>query len=43
MHGHGIYIYADGHRYDGSFHNDKKEGYGVYVWEDGRKFNGWWH
>ena len=40
---HGIYIYADGVRYDGQYLNDKKEGYGLYYWTDGRKYEGWWH
>lgn len=43
MQGFGIYIYADGVRYDGQYLNDKKEGYGVYYWTDGRKYEGWWH
>ena len=41
MAGVGIYIYADGVRYDGQYHNDKKEGYGLYVWTDGRSYEGW--
>lgn len=43
MQGFGIYIYADGVRYDGQYLNDKKEGYGIYLWTDGRKYEGWWH
>ena len=43
MHGHGIYLYADGIRYDGDYKNDKKEGYGSYLWTDGRRYDGWWH
>jgi hypothetical protein len=43
MQGHGIYVYADGVRYDGQYLNDKKEGYGMYYWTDGRKYEGWWH
>ena len=43
MHGHGIYLYADGIRYDGDYQNDKKEGYGSYLWTDGRRYDGWWH
>lgn len=43
MEGYGIYIYADGVRYDGEYKNDRKEGYGVYYWPDGRKYDGWWH
>jgi len=43
MQGTGIYIYADGVRYDGQYLNDKKEGFGLYYWTDGRKYEGWWH
>ena len=43
MQGAGIYIYADGVRYDGQYKDDKKEGYGQYFWTDGRKYEGWWH
>ena len=42
MHGYGIYIYADGIRYEGQYFNDKKDGYGVYKWPDGRIYEGWW-
>jgi len=43
MQGFGIYIYADGVRYDGEYLADKKEGYGIYYWTDGRRYEGWWH
>jgi len=43
MQGYGIYIYADGVRYDGQYFMDKKEGFGIYYWTDGRKYEGWWH
>lgn len=43
MEGFGIYIWADGRRYEGQYHNDKKSGYGVYYWTDGRKYEGWWN
>ena len=43
MHGHGIYIYADGVRYDGEYVDDKKGGFGYYIWTDGRKYEGWWY
>ena len=42
MHGMGIYIYADGIRYDGQYVADRKEGFGIYYWTDGRKYEGWW-
>jgi len=43
MEGFGIYIYADGVRYDGQYLKDKKEGFGIYYWTDGRKYEGYWH
>jgi hypothetical protein len=43
MSGYGIYLYADGIRYDGQFLLDKKEGFGIYKWTDGRMYEGWWH
>ena len=42
MQGYGIYIYADGVRYDGMYNNDKKDGFGIYYWTDGRRYEGWW-
>lgn len=43
MQGYGVYVYADGLKYEGQFVADKKEGYGVYSWTDGRKYEGWWY
>jgi hypothetical protein len=43
MSGYGIFIYADGVRYEGQFLLDKKEGFGIYKWTDGRVYEGWWH
>lgn len=43
MEGIGIYFWADGRRYEGQYHNDKKEGFGIYYWTDGRKYEGWWY
>lgn len=43
MSGHGIYLYADGVRYDGEYVDDKKDGYGIYYWTDGRKYEGYWY
>jgi hypothetical protein len=42
MHGYGMYLYADGNRYDGRYEKDKKEGYGIYSWTDGRGYEGYW-
>jgi hypothetical protein len=43
MSGHGIYLYADGVRYDGEYVDDKKDGFGIYYWTDGRKYEGYWY
>lgn len=42
MEGHGVYIWADGRRYEGQYRNDKKDGWGNYSWSDGRHYDGWW-
>lgn len=43
MEGFGVYLWKDGRRYEGQYHNDKKCGYGIYYWTDGRKYEGWWY
>lgn len=43
MSGYGIYIYADGVRYDGQYKADQKEGFGYYSWTADRRYIGWWH
>jgi len=42
MHGHGVYVWKDGRRYEGEYLDDRKHGYGVYVWTDGRRYEGNW-
>ena len=42
MHGHGLYVWKDGRRYEGYYEFDKKHGFGVYEWADGRKYEGNW-
>jgi Uncharacterized protein conserved in bacteria len=42
MHGKGVYVWADGRKYEGEYVNDKKDGYGIYTWADGRKYQGYW-
>jgi hypothetical protein len=42
MHGYGVYIYADGVRYEGQYLFDKKQGFGCYRWMDGRLYEGYW-
>jgi hypothetical protein len=42
MHGFGIFTWSDGRKYEGMYHEDKKEGRGVFTWPDGRKYDGQW-
>ena len=35
MHGQGLYIFANGSKYEGTWVNDKKTGYGVYNYANG--------
>ena len=42
MHGRGLFIWADGRKYEGSYVDDKKEGEGEFVWADGRSYRGGW-
>ena len=42
MHGHGIYFWKDGRKYEGEYEEDKKHGFGVYTWADGRRYEGYW-
>jgi hypothetical protein len=40
MHGKGVYIYADGDRYDGDFQRGKPHGKGCYLYASGQKTEG---
>jgi len=42
MHGQGVYMWADGRKYEGEYVNDKKHGYGIYTYPDGRSYKGQW-
>ena len=42
MHGHGVYTWKDGRKYDGQYFKDRKHGFGVYTWADGRQYEGQW-
>ena len=42
MHGHGVYTWKDGRKYEGQYLNDKKNGFGEYQWADGRRYIGNW-
>ena len=41
-HGHGVYTWPDGRKYEGEYSNDKKHGFGIYIWADGRRYEGNW-
>lgn len=40
--GNGIFTYADGSSYVGSWEHDLKHGKGIFTWADGNKFSGEW-
>ena len=40
VNGNGIYVWADGRKYEGSWADDKVDGNGAYFFPDGRKFVG---
>lgn len=42
MHGEGVFTWADGRKYTGSYKEDMKEGFGIFEWPDGRKYEGNW-
>ena len=39
-HGHGVWIGANGDKYDGEFKYNKKHGHGIYTWASGSKYDG---
>ena len=41
-HGHGVYTWADGRRYDGLWANGKQHGQGTYILPDGTTRLGQW-
>lgn len=40
--GQGVYVWPDGHQYDGEWENAKKNGYGVEVFPNGDSYKGEW-
>jgi len=40
MHGRGVYIWAEGARYEGEYKEDKKNGRGVQTWPSGARYEG---
>jgi hypothetical protein len=39
-HGHGIYVWPGGHRYEGDRRDGDRDGRGVYVWANGDRYEG---
>lgn len=42
MHGFGVYSFANGHRYEGSWHEGRRQGFGVYTFRNGETQSGHW-
>lgn len=42
FHGKGVYIFANGERYDGELRESAKHGRGVYLYVNGNKYDGEW-
>jgi len=43
MHGYGVYKFANGHCYEGSWHDGRKQGLGIYTFRNGDTHAGHWH
>lgn len=42
MHGHGVYNWEDGRKYDGDYFENVKQGKGTLTWPDGKIYSGGW-
>lgn len=42
MHGFGIYRFANGHRYEGAWHEGRRQGLGMYTFRNGETQSGHW-
>jgi hypothetical protein len=42
MHGFGVYCFANGHRYEGTWHEGKRQGLGMYTFRNGETQSGHW-
>uniref|UniRef100_A0A2P2NKQ0 Phosphatidylinositol-4-phosphate 5-kinase 2 n=1 Tax=Rhizophora mucronata TaxID=61149 RepID=A0A2P2NKQ0_RHIMU len=42
MHGFGIYCFANGHRYEGAWHEGRRQGLGMYTFRNGETQSGHW-
>ena len=40
VYGHGVLIWASGHRYEGEFDASEMHGFGVLIWPDGARYEG---
>jgi len=42
VHGYGVYSFANGHCYEGSWHEGKRQGIGMYIFRNGETQSGHW-
>lgn len=42
MHGFGVYCFANGHRYEGAWHEGRRQGFGLYTFRNGDTQSGHW-
>ena len=42
MHGFGVYLFANGHRYEGAWHEGRRQGLGMYTFRNGETKSGHW-
>uniref|UniRef100_A0A2N9J495 Uncharacterized protein n=1 Tax=Fagus sylvatica TaxID=28930 RepID=A0A2N9J495_FAGSY len=42
MHGFGVYSFANGHRYEGAWHEGRRQGLGMYTFRNGETQSGHW-
>jgi len=42
MQGYGVYCFANGHCYEGSWHEGKRQGIGMYAFRNGETQSGHW-
>ena len=42
MHGFGVYCFANGHRYEGAWHEGRRQGLGMYTFRNGETQSGHW-
>jgi len=42
MHGFGVYLFGNGHRYEGAWHEGRRQGLGMYTFRNGETQAGHW-